>query len=149
MGLCLPAQHLVQIKQIQPVSRVPLRSAASFRSVGGGNFHPTKKPDKEKQMLPSQGTQRGQEEQEEPRSVGQAGAENPMGMEEYASPGEAVSTQCQAPYRQLKDVPSWWPGRRHLQVMFLTRAGHGVGSKPQRPASPISQSRQGRALRAG
>lgn len=62
MKLCRPAQSLVQIKQAQLVSQVSPCSAASSGCAGDGNSHPTKKPTEEREMLPSQGTQRGQEE---------------------------------------------------------------------------------------
>lgn len=84
-------------------------------------------------MIPSQGTQRGQEEQREARSVGQVGAQDPTGMErEHAVPRAGSEDSS----RLLDDVPGWWPGHRYLQAVLLTHVG--ALCRQQAPETDIS-----------
>lgn len=89
-------------------------------------------------MIPSQGTQRGQEEQREARSVGRWEHKTPQGWRgSMLYPGQAVRT-----------VPGCWTmSQAGGQATAISRPcssltlEHCAGSKPQRPTSPVSQSR--------
>lgn len=88
-------------------------------------------------MFPSQGTQRGQEERGDSRSVGQVGVQDPTGMKrERAVPGAGSEHTRQAPSRLLEDVPGWWPGHSHLQAVLLTHAGEWC--RQQAPENGVS-----------